>query len=97
MGEQGDTEEALEMFRLALELPTVEAYINLGADSSFDWSLGTNNFDRAPATLICTDSPTSSHGEAYRGASLIRERAPLGPFSRTMPRAIWWSYGGGGF
>ena len=25
----------------------------------------------------------------YRGASLIRNRAPLGPYSRTMPRALW--------
>ena len=27
----------------------------------------------------------------YRGTSLIRNRRPLGPYSRTMPRAIWWS------
>ena len=26
-----------------------------------------------------------------RGTSLIRNRAPLGPYSRTMPRAAWWS------
>ena len=30
----------------------------------------------------------------YRGTSLIRKRAPLGPYSRTMPRALWWPYGG---
>jgi len=28
---------------------------------------------------------------AYRGTSLIRNNAPLGPYSRTMPRALWWS------
>ena len=33
----------------------------------------------------------------YRGTSLIRNSAPLGPYSRTMPRALWWSYGGGRF
>ena len=33
----------------------------------------------------------------YRGASLIINSAPLGPYSRTMPRALWWSYGGGLF
>ena len=33
---------------------------------------------------------------AYRGTSVIRNSAPLGPFSRIMPRALWWSYGGGG-
>jgi len=27
----------------------------------------------------------------YRGASLIRNRPPLGPYSRDMPRALWWS------
>ena len=27
----------------------------------------------------------------YRGTSLIRNRAPPGPYSRTMPRALWWS------
>ena len=29
--------------------------------------------------------------EFYRGTSLIRNSAPLGPYSRTMPRALWWS------
>jgi hypothetical protein len=27
----------------------------------------------------------------YRGNSLIRNIAPIGPYSRTMPRALWWS------
>jgi len=30
----------------------------------------------------------------YRGTSLIRNRAPPGPYSRTMPRALWKSQGG---
>ena len=29
--------------------------------------------------------------KSYRGASLIRTRPPLGPYSRTMIRALWWS------
>ena len=33
----------------------------------------------------------------YRGTSLIRNSLPLGPFSRTLPRALWWSWGGGRF
>jgi len=33
----------------------------------------------------------------YRGASLIRNRHLVGPYSRTMPRLLWWSYGGGRF
>ena len=27
----------------------------------------------------------------YRGTSLIRNRAPIVPYSRAMPRALWWS------
>ena len=30
----------------------------------------------------------------YRGTSLMRNNAPLGPYSMTMPRALWWSWGG---
>ena len=33
----------------------------------------------------------------YRGASLERNSAPLGPYSRTMHRSPWWSQGGGLF
>ena len=32
----------------------------------------------------------------YRGTSLIRNSLLLGPYTRTMPRALRWSYGGGG-
>ena len=30
----------------------------------------------------------------YRGTSLIRNSAPLGPYSRTIPRTIRWSESG---
>ena len=33
---------------------------------------------------------------AYRGTSLIRNCLLLGPYSRTMPRALWRPSGGGG-
>ena len=33
----------------------------------------------------------------YRDSSLIRNSASLGPYRRTMPRALWWSLGGGPF
>ena len=33
----------------------------------------------------------------YRGTSLIRNALLLGPYSRTVFRVLWWSYGGGGF
>ena len=32
-------------------------------------------------------------GGAYRGASLIRKRTPLGPYSKTLPRVIGGSWG----
>jgi len=28
---------------------------------------------------------------AYSDTSLIRNRAPLGPYGRDMPRPLWWS------
>jgi hypothetical protein len=47
-------------------------------------------------TKICIDATSPPPIDAtYRGTSLIRNSAPLGPYSRTMPRALWWSYGGG--
>ena len=33
----------------------------------------------------------------YRGTSPIRKRTPLGPYRRTIPRALWGSWGGGRF
>ena len=36
-------------------------------------------------------------GGGYRGTSLIRDSAPLGLYSRTMPRALWWPQGIGLF
>ena len=33
----------------------------------------------------------------YRGASLIRQRTPLGPYRRPMPRVLGGSEGGGRF
>jgi len=33
----------------------------------------------------------------YRGTSLIRNCLILGPYSRTMPMALRWSWGGGSF
>ena len=31
---------------------------------------------------------------SYSGTSLIRNSTPLGPYNRTMPRALRWPYGG---
>jgi hypothetical protein len=35
--------------------------------------------------------------ENYSVTSLMRKRLPPGPYSRHMPRALWWSQGGGRF
>jgi hypothetical protein len=40
-------------------------------------------------------SPTNGSG-GYRSTSPIRNSAPLGPYSRTMPRALWKPQGGAG-
>ena len=35
--------------------------------------------------------PADLRREIYRDTSLIRNSAPLGPYSRNMPRDLWWS------
>ena len=40
-----------------------------------------------PVAALARPPPSS----AYRGTSLIRNSRPLGPYSETMPRALWWS------
>ena len=36
-------------------------------------------------------SNLSAEAPINRGTSLIRNRHPVGPYSRTMPRLLWWS------
>ncbi|KAJ1469899.1 hypothetical protein T484DRAFT_2123310 [Baffinella frigidus] len=38
-----------------------------------------------------TKPPPPRTLQAYRGTSLIKNRPPLGPYSRTMPRVLGWS------
>ena len=64
--------------------------------------LGTNKTDKA-AVLKSGIQPSvrrdvsGTHKIAiYRGTSLIRNSAPIGPYGRTILRVIWWSLGGGG-
>ena len=42
------------------------------------------------ATLLISPEEVSIPSD-YKGASLIRTRTPLGPYSRAMPRDPWWS------
>ena len=41
------------------------------------------------------DHTLDPNTKSYRGASLIRNSAPLAPYSRTMPRALGGPRGGG--
>ena len=43
----------------------------------------------ASETFDVFETVSSSLGRGYRGTLLISNSAPLGPYSRTMPRALW--------
>ena len=40
---------------------------------------------------VLADKNEQVKTEHYRGTSLMRISAPLGPYCREMPRALWWS------
>ena len=50
---------------------------------------------KTPTPLGPPQEPGHKPTERYRGTSLIRNAPLLGPFSRTTPRVLWWSQGGG--
>ena len=52
---------------------------------------------RGTVTHRHTGTEAQSERAEYRDTSLMRDSAPLGPYSRNMPRALWWSYGVGLF
>ena len=52
---------------------------------------------RFRASRAFSSSTLAFPASTYMGPSLIRNRHPVGPYSRTMPRALWWSWGGGMF
>ena len=46
-----------------------------------------------PSCAIASSSdsdPSCKVTQVYMGTSLIRNNAPLGPYSRTMRMALWW-------
>ena len=54
--------------------------------------------DPCTSTLHAEDPGVVLHGgTALQGYLAHKNSVPLGPYSRTMPRALWWSYGGGLF
>ena len=48
-------------------------------------------------TARIAHTPATLRRSAHRGTSPIRKRHPLGPYTKTMPRDIWWPQGGGRF
>jgi len=42
-----------------------------------------------PELLLLQQALPPEIEQRYRGTSLIRNRPPLGPYSRTMPRLLW--------
>ena len=68
----------------------------------FDESVRGNLPNRNPLGLIGREVWRSLCGvnegpSAYRGTLFTRNRLRLGPYSRTMPRALWGSWEGGHF
>ena len=48
--------------------------------------------NRAYALRRCEDVIRVQEGlQVYGGTLLIRKRHPMGPYSRAIPRALWWS------
>ena len=43
------------------------------------------------------DTFVASNSGGCRGTALIRNTPLLGPYIRTIPRVLWWSWGGGCF
>ena len=39
---------------------------------------------------LCSLERVDPTGDKYRGTSLIRNSICLGPFSKTLNRALWW-------
>ena len=68
---------------------------NQAADSNSEWA--SFYIDVTEILMQVRPACTSLSAGAYRDASLIRNRRLLGPYKRTMPRALRGSYGGGRF
>ena len=47
--------------------------------------------DHAPGAHAWVVSVSIHGGGDNRGTSLIRNRLPVGPYCKAMPRALWWS------
>ena len=68
----------------------VPKYPKAGTESGYEGGYG---YSVAPCGTACRSALRTTR----RGTSLIRNSAFLGPYSRTMHRALWWVLGGGRF
>ena len=53
--------------------------------------------EASPSAPNWTSTPVCLPDPVPQGSSLIRNNSFLGPYSRTISRAVWWPYGGGVF
>jgi len=69
----------------------------IGGDHWRPVSVGGDHWTHCLPIRLCSGKEPALTKFGYRGTSLTRKRTPLGPYRRPMPRALWWSCGGGGF
>ena len=79
---------------LSLSLSLFLSFSLLLVDVTMEKSLRSSYTGLCPQTLKKALPPWTLQ---YIGTPLIRNRAPLGPYSMTMPMAIQWSRGGSVF
>ena len=55
-------------------------------------TLGSRVIKKKQRSFLVWLTPSGSENmRMYRGTSLIRNTPLLGPYSRTIPRVLWWS------
>jgi len=80
---QKQLEHFLELFPFHAKAPAINAPVRPGA-AGYSYV----------EVLSMRYKSVNFRAKKYKGTSLIRNSAPLGPYSGTMPRALWWSWGG---
>ena len=52
--------------------------------------------DHRTVAIELSESAPRCRGPALQGYLAHKKHPPVGPYSSPLPRALWWSYGGGG-
>ena len=84
------TGEDHDVWRCYLERGQFDAALQHCRDLTQREKVRPRSFMRKVSHAVRT-GPVPSKPFMYRGTSLMRNRASLGTYSRTMPRALWWS------